>query len=196
MFLKIKTIKFVIAVLAVGLPLVSNVFAQSFWLDQNPLPNWNEKSRAILQTKKISNVELKRCGSVVRQPTLPADLLLAKMGWTLVGAAHVHGKTTIVTVAEGFDGMCRPLKSQALVFVRDRVSGTLSPSPMDSRADGSLVNVKMATETNLTAEYARYRESDPLCCPYKTEAVTFTVKPDGANFLLTPDAAKISNQGK
>ncbi len=34
----------------------------------------------------------------------------------------------------------------------------------------------------------RYRDSDALCCPYKTEAVTFVIKPDGANFLLVPES--------
>ena len=41
----------------------------------------------------------------------------------------------------------------------------------------------------MTAEYLRYRASDPLCCPYKTEAVTFVIKPEaGANFLLVPES--------
>ncbi|MCA1636857.1 MAG: LppP/LprE family lipoprotein [Acidobacteria bacterium] len=196
MFLRFKTIKFLITMLAVGLPLVSNAFAQNLWLDQKPLPNWNERSRTILQTRKISNSELKRCSVGVRQPTLPADLLLAKMGWTLVGAAQIHGKTTVVTVTEAFDGMCRPLKFQMFVFVGNRLAGTLSPSPMDSRTDSSLIEVDITSETNLTAEYARYRESDPLCCPYKTEAVNFVIKRDGESFLLTPASSKISNSGQ
>ncbi len=83
--------------------------------------------------------------------------------------------------------MCRPRSFQTMVFVGNRVAGTLSPAPMDSRTDGSLVNVKMTSETTLTAEYVRYRASDALCCPYKTEAVTFIIKPDGANFLLVPE---------
>jgi heat shock protein HslJ len=153
-----------------------------------PLPSWNERSRAILQTKKISPAELKRCAVAVRQPSLPQDQLLTKMNWTLVGAAHVFGKTTVVSAAEAFDGMCRPLKFQTLVFVGNRVAGTLSPGPTDARTDGSLVNVRLTGEKNLTAEYVRYRASDALCCPYKTEAVTFVIKPDGANFLLMPES--------
>jgi heat shock protein HslJ len=164
-----------------------NVFAQSDWLDMKPLPNWNSRSRAILQTEKMPAGELAQCGKFVRQPTLPADKLLAKYGWTLVGPAQVYGKTTVVSWAQGFDGMCRPRGFQTLVFVGNRVAGTLSPGPMDSRTDGSLVNVKMTSETTLTAEYVRYRASDALCCPYKVEAVTFVIKPDGANFLLTPE---------
>lgn len=164
------------------------VFAQSQWLDQTPLPNWNSRSRTILQTEKMPASELAQCGKFVRQPTLAADRLLTKNGWTLVGAAQIYGRTTIVTWAQGFDGMCRPRSFQTLVFVGDRVAGTLSPAPMDSRTDGALVNVKMTSETTLTAEYARYRASDALCCPSKIEAVAFVIRPDGANFLLVPES--------
>jgi len=187
MFQNFKTIKFAIAAFGVVFIFGSNAFGQSDWLDMKPLPSWNERKRAILQTKKISSAELKRCAVVVRQPTLPQDQLLTKMGWTLTGAAHVFGNTTVVTASEVLDGMCRPLKFDTYVFVGNRVAGTLSPGQMDSRTDGSLVNVQLTGEKNLTAEYVRYRKSDPLCCPYKTEAVTFVIKPDGANFLLLPE---------
>jgi len=186
--MKNKIVILLVAAFVIGFIFGGNVFAQSDWLDMKPLPSWNSRSRAILQTNKISKDELKRCGIVVRQPTLPVDFLLTKMNWTLVGAAQVYGKTTVVSAAEAFDGMCRPLKFQTLVFVGNRVAGTLSPGPTDSRTDGSLVNVKMTSERTLTAEYVRYRATDALCCPYKTEAVTFVIKPDGANFLLTPEA--------
>jgi len=172
---------------AIFFSLSVQVFAQSNWLDMKPLPSWNERSRAILQIEKMRSDELARCGKFVRTPTLPADKLLAKYSWTLVGPAQVYGKTTVVTRAQGFDGMCRPSGFQTLVFVGDRVAGTLSPGPMDSRTDGALINVKMTSETTLTGEYVRYRKSDALCCPWKIEAVTFVIKPDGNNFLLTPE---------
>jgi heat shock protein HslJ len=183
--LKIKSL---LATFAVILSCGFDALGQSDWLDMKPLPSWNERKRAILQTKKISSAELKRCAVVVRQPTLPQDKLLTKMGWTLTGAAQVFGNTTVVTAAEAFDGMCRPLKFDTYIFVGNRVAGTLSPGQMDSRTDGSLVNVQLTGEKNLTAEYVRYRASDALCCPYKTEAVTFVIKPDGANFLLVPES--------
>ncbi len=132
--------------------------------------------------------DLAQCRKFVRQPTLAADKQLAKFGWTLVGPAQVYGKTTVVSWAVGFDGQCRPRKFQTLVFVGNRVAGTLSPGPMDSRTDGALVNVKMTSETTLTAEYARYKSTDALCCPSKIEAVTFVIKPDGANSLLVPES--------
>jgi len=183
-----KQVEFSCVISALIFLLGVQVFAQSIWLDQQPLPSWNSRSREILTTEKMPSGELAQCGKFVRQPTLAADKLLAKYGWTLVGAAQVYGKTTVVTTASGFDGMCRPRELIARVFVGNRVAGTLSPGPTDSRTDGSLVNVKMTSETTLTAEYVRYRASDALCCPYKTEAVTFVIKPDGANFLLTPES--------
>lgn len=181
--------KFLCAVLTFIFLSGVQAFAQKYvWLDDQPLPSWNSRSREILQTKKISPAELKRCAVTVRPPMLAQDKLLTKMNWTLVGAAHVFGKTTVVTTADGFDGMCRPLGVIARVFVGNLVAGTLSPGPTDSRTDTSLTNVRLTSEKNLTAEYVRYRESDPLCCPYKTEAVTFVIKPDGANFLLVPES--------
>ncbi len=188
--MKNKIVSLLVATFAFVLSFNIYAVAQSSynWLDDKPLPNWNSRSRAILQTEKMSSSELAQCGRFVRQPTLAADKLLAKYGWTLVGPAQVYGKTTVVTWAQGFDGMCRPRGFQTLVFVGSRVAGTLSPGPMDSRTDGSLVNVRMTSETTLTAEYIRYRATDALCCPYKTEAVTFVIKPDGANFLLVPES--------
>ncbi|MEO6588400.1 MAG: META domain-containing protein [Pyrinomonadaceae bacterium] len=188
MLQKFIKIKFILAIFAAILPFSFNAFGQaSQWLDMKPLPSWNSRKRVILETKKISNAELKRCSVAVRQPTLPQDFLLTSKGWTLVNAAQVFGKTAIITTAEGFDGMCRPLKYETYVFVGNKLSGALTPAPMDSRTDGSVINVQLYTETDLTAEFARYRDSDALCCPYKTEKVTYKVKADGRNFLLVPE---------
>ncbi len=166
--------------------LSANAFAQRSWLDQNSLSNWNGGS-GISKTKKISSAELKRCSQSVRQPSLPADSLLMKKGWTLLGnPTQVNGDTVVVSVAGAFDGMCRPLKSQTFVFVGSNLAGTLSPVLMDSRTDGALTNVKLTSATTLTADYARYRASDPLCCPWKTQTVNFVIKQKGSNYLLTP----------
>ncbi|MBA4123455.1 MAG: META domain-containing protein [Acidobacteria bacterium] len=161
--------------------------SQYSWLEAKPLPSWSERSRAILQTKKIAQAELTRCRSSLRPATLPVDSLLTKYNWTLVGDAQVFGKTTAVTVATSFDGMCRPLGFQTYVFVGNRVAGTVSPGPMDSRTDASLINIRLLSETDVIAEYARYKENDPLCCPSKTNTVSFNIKRDGQNWLMKPD---------
>ncbi|MEO6050506.1 MAG: META domain-containing protein [Pyrinomonadaceae bacterium] len=185
--MKNKIVSILIGAFIASFMFTGLVAAQYKWLDQKPLPSWSERSREILQTKKISKSELKRCGMVVRPATLAADKLLAKQGWTLVGDAQIFGKATAVTVATGFDGMCRPLGYQTLVFVGNSVAGTLSPGPMDSRTDSSLTNVKLVSETSLVADYVRYKDGDALCCPSKTNSVTFRIDADGKNWLLKPD---------
>ncbi|MBA3357618.1 MAG: META domain-containing protein [Pyrinomonadaceae bacterium] len=187
--MKNQSIKLLCAAFAVVLSSSVHAVAQSqySWLDDKPLPSWSERSREILQTKKIAQSELARCRTVIRPATLPVDRLLTKYNWTLVGDAQVFGKTIAVTVAQGFDGMCRPLGFQALVFVGNLVAGTLSPGPMDSRTDGSLINVKLLSETSLVADYIRYKGTDALCCPSKINRVTFKIERDGRNWLLKPD---------
>ncbi len=74
--MKNKIVNLFVAAFVTGFIFGGNVFAQPDWLDMTPLPSWNERKRAILQTKKISAAELKRCAVVVRQPTLPQDKLL------------------------------------------------------------------------------------------------------------------------
>lgn len=197
MFQKFIKVKFIIAVCMAILPLSFNAFAQtSQWLDMKPLPSWNSRKRVILETKKISKAELKRCSVAVRQPSLPQDFLLTKMNWTLTGAAQVFGNTAIITTAEGFDGMCRPLKSETYVFVGNKLAGGLTPGPEDSRTDGSVINVNLYSESDLSAEFARYKTSDALCCPYKTERIVYKVKPDGRNFLLVPEFKSGNNSSE
>lgn len=196
MFQKFIKIKFIFAVFLAILPFSFNALAQtSQWLDMKPLPNWNSRKRVILETKKISNAELKRCSTSVRQPTLSQDFLLTKMNWTLTGAAQVFGNTAIITTAEGFDGMCRPLKYETYVFIGNKLAGALTPAPVNSREDGSLSSVNLYSETEFTAEFARYRNSDALCCPSKIERVLYRVDPDGRNFLLAPIAKSGTGSG-
>ena len=186
MFLKIKTIKFLIAAFVVVLPLVSNAFAQKNWLDQNSSSNWNGNSE-ISKTKKISSSELKRCADEVRTPSLEGDTILMKKGWTLLGyMTQVNGDTAFIPVAGGFDANCRPVNFQTFVFVGSKLAGTLSPTLMNSRTDGALTDIDITSEKNLTAEFSRYRASDPLCCPWKTEEVSFEIRQDNGNFLLVP----------
>ncbi|MEO7539093.1 MAG: LppP/LprE family lipoprotein [Pyrinomonadaceae bacterium] len=185
--MKNKIVVSLIGTLMAGFLFTGLAAAQYKWLDAKPMPSWSERSREILQTKKISNGEFKRCGMVVRPATLAVDKILAKQGWTLVGDAQIFGKATAVTVATGFDGMCRPLEYQTLVFVGNSVAGTLSPGPMDSRTDSSLTNVKLLSETSLVADYIRYSQSDALCCPSRKNTVTFRIDADGSKWLLKPE---------
>ncbi len=70
---------------------------------------------------------------------------------------------------------------QAFVFVDGRYAGTLSPELMHSRSDGSLIwDVKFTGDRTFAVEFARYSETDPLCCPSRISTVTYQLR-DGRN---------------
>jgi hypothetical protein len=75
--------------------------------------------------------------------------------------------------------MCRPRQYQDFVFIGGAFAGTLSPQPMDSREDGSLTRVSLQSRSRLTADFQRYGENDPLCCPSRTTTVVFEIASDG-----------------
>ncbi len=66
-------------------------------------------------------------------------------------------------------------------------AGTIAPDVMMSRADGSgFVWVIAADGSGLTANFARYTDADPLCCPSRTSIVQYAVVDLGAGPVLTP----------
>ncbi|MCC7010499.1 MAG: LppP/LprE family lipoprotein [Acidobacteria bacterium] len=81
----------------------------------------------------------------------------------------------MIRATAGYDGMCRPRAYQDFVFVRGVFAGTLSPQPMDSRADGALGRVAVRSSAEIIGDYARYAASDPLCCPSRITIVVFRV---------------------
>jgi uncharacterized lipoprotein YbaY len=96
----------------------------------------------------------------------------------LYGAVQSYGLTKVVTAMSGVDGMCRPLGYQAFVYWEGRYAGTLSPEAMDSRTDSMLSNIRLVSRTRIVAEFARYKDSDPRCCPSRTSHVTYRVTRD------------------
>ena len=98
----------------------------------------------------------------------------------------------MVQGAAGYDGMCRPRQYQDFVFVRGIFAGTLSPHAMDSRTDGALTRVTVQSDTRLTAEYARYDATDPLCCPSRITSVVFDIANEAP--LLRPLSASTSKR--
>jgi hypothetical protein len=139
---------FVIALVVVLLGQSTHA-AQDSWLDR-PLVNWNRPSGALPQlpppsTPQGESANADRCGQQVRQPANAADRALVRKGWMLYGPVYSSDFTKIVTALSGFDGMCRPVGHQAFVYWEDRYAGTLSPVPMNSRADGSLTNIHLTT---------------------------------------------------
>jgi heat shock protein HslJ len=154
--------------------------ARDSWLDR-PLKSWNRVDGSFPKlprpTANITEIE-KRCLTQVRQPTSPAENALVRQGWKLFGSVQTYDLTQVITATSSFDGMCRPIQYHAFVYWEGRYAGTLSPVAMDSRTDGALSDIRLTSPTSLSAEFYRYRESDPLCCPSGVSTVLFDLKRD------------------
>ncbi|MFM7427163.1 MAG: LppP/LprE family lipoprotein [Elainella sp.] len=154
------------------------------WLDGNT--NWNQAGATIPQAPEQEGNNLPNCQQGLRRATLPEDQLVTAAGWTLSGAAQTYNDTTVITGMANADGMCRPLQYQVFVFTKGMFSGTLSPTPMDSRTDGSLFNVDLYRDGYLSASFNRYDASDPLCCPSRESLMLYEVKPEGNAAVVVP----------
>jgi hypothetical protein len=157
------------------------------WLDQPKPASWNTPGVAIPRAPATQDNIDARCRTLARPAELAADRGLQAQGWDLVGAFQGGWEILVIHATAGYDGMCRPRHFQAFVFVHGAFAGTLSPQPMDSRTDAALSQVAIASQTRLTAEYQRYTENDPLCCPSGTTEVVFEIAPDGP--VVRPQSA-------
>jgi uncharacterized lipoprotein YbaY len=156
------------------------------WLDRT-LVNWNRRmSRLPTPDRSLLAAEdRRRCRDLIREANTLAERALVRAGWTLYGPVQSSGSTQVVTALSGVDGQCRPLGFQAFVYWDGRYAGTLSPLAMNSRTDGALTNVQLASPTRISAEFVRYNDSDPLCCPTRVSEVTYEVSRDDMA-LVTP----------
>jgi hypothetical protein len=150
------------------------------WLDAKTPANWNVAGAALPARPGPRDTELMpggRCAAGLRPPTAREDRALIARGWSLVGAYHRFGSTTVVMATSSADGMCRPNGYQAFVFVNGIFAGTLSPHLMDSRTDGSIssVSATLDTATDVEADFARYNAQDAMCCPHATTNVLYHV---------------------
>jgi len=149
------------------------------WLDEPKPAPWNEPGMPVAIAPPIQGTVDPRCRDLARPPELDEDRRLRSQGWDLVGAYQGGWGILVIRATAGYDGMCRPRHYQDFVFIRGVFAGTLSPQAMDSRTDGALGRVFLQSASRLTAEYARYAASDPLCCPTRTTSVVFDVANDG-----------------
>jgi len=167
------------------------------WLDRQPM-KWNMSDGQVTPIPwatevENSNLQSATCSRQVRQPGNTAEADVAKHGWKLYGDAPTGGATTVVLGMTDADGMCRPLGYQAFVFVNGRFAGTLSPLPMNSRTDGALSTVHFAGSDGLTADFLRYKETDPLCCPSSTSTVEYKIPNDKVSALEVVKVTTRSN---
>jgi hypothetical protein len=155
------------------------------WLDGNT--NWNQAGAAIPPAPTIEGGgNLSACLDNARPAALYEDALVESAGWTLVGSAQIFGDTTVVTGMANADGMCRPLTYQVFVFTAGQFSGTLSPVPMDSRTDGSLITADLYREGYLSASFNRYAPEDALCCASRQSLVFYEVERQGDRPVVVP----------
>ena len=162
--------------------LTHQAHAQQAWLDR-PLANWNRQGLSLPQLPRPApqdeSANTGRCrADQVRKPASAAEKALVGRGWLVYGPVYSYDSTRIVTALSGFDGMCRPMGYQAFVYWDGRYAGTLSPVPMNSRTDGALTRIHLTGPARFSADFARYRESDALCCPSRVDSVAYSLRRD------------------
>jgi len=163
------------------------------WLDSQT--NWNQAPSAIPRAPQIQGGgNLANCQLGRRSAALPEDRLVEAAGWSLMGAAQIFGKTTLVSGMANADGMCRPLTYQVFVFSGGQFIGTLSPMPMDSRTDGSLVDANLYREDYIGASFNRYKPEDALCCASGSSRLTYEIKQENNRPVLVPQWPASSGQ--
>lgn len=134
------------------------------WLDA-PLVPWNSPGMAIPLAPAIDGNPDPRCLQRDRPPETAEDQALTAAGWRLFLPYQRGWGVTVIAGLAGSDGMCRPVNYQWFVFVDGLFAGTISPSPMYSRADGAARDVNLWFADQLSAEFVRYTPDDALCCP-------------------------------
>lgn len=89
--------------------------------------------------------------------------------------------------------MCRPWDYQVFVFKDGEFAGTLSPTPMDSRRDGSVHlnfysedHMRIDREGNIRATFSRYTPEDPYCCASEISRLYYEVEMKGGSPVLVP----------
>lgn len=171
--------------------------ATGAWLDAQPVVNWNTRGASVPQapapTLRLtiggipqtngtpstgSGTPRAGCTPPAIAPATDAERVVAAAGWTIFLKEVQQGNVALVSGLASYDGMCRPMQYQHFVFVNNTFAGTLSPTPMDSRADGAIETPTIAPDgAQITANYRRYAANDPACCPSRTSTLTFAVDP-------------------
>jgi hypothetical protein len=132
----------------------------------------------------------------VRRAATADDEAVQRAGWLLVGPLQTFSGTTIITGTSDFDGMCRPVRYQLFAFVDGAFAGTLSPVLMTSRTDGAQSRLYLYRAGELAAEFLRYTDADPLCCPSRVSRVEYRAERDARGPVLVPVNASTTATSK
>jgi hypothetical protein len=164
------------------------------WLDAKVVANWNTAASQVPARPGKPDPDLAAggsCANSLRPATSPEDRALVARGWSLVGPYQRFGSLSVVFATASHDGMCRPDAYQGFVFVNGALAGTLSPQLMHARTDASInsLTVYMFGSTEIAADFSRYNDNDPLCCPHATTTVTYQIHSVGGKARVVPTEA-------
>ena len=179
-----------LAVLTLGLGLAARpglVGADGAWLDA-PLVPWNVAGMAIPAAPPPVGIppDDPQCAREHRAPQTAEDAAVVAAGWTLFGAYLADAGIALVRGLVGHDGMCRPDGYQGFVFVDGVFAGTISPVLMHARTDGAEIRTFIQTADGLLTQFARYADTDPLCCPSRMTTVEYRIERSYVGPVLVP----------
>jgi hypothetical protein len=166
------------------------------WLDR-PISNWNVPGRAMpraaMNGETIAEIA-KRCALLPVKRNTPAERIVADAKWLpfhMFDRQIVQRDVEILGGLAGADGMCRPVDFNVFVFVGGQFAGTLSPADMASRTDGSIAGgIRLAHDDTIAAEFARYVETDPLCCASGRVTVRYRIDRKATPPVVVPAGVK------
>jgi hypothetical protein len=123
-----------------------------------------------------------------------AEQAVDAAGWSPfwnVDQQLVRDDVEIVGGMRSADAACQPADYNLFVFAGGQFAGTLSPVEMTTKADSSSGVVRIPlplikTEFIITTEFARYQNSDALCCPSSRVAVRYRIDRTPAGPVVVP----------
>lgn len=186
-------------VIGAALLVIATLSAQApekSWLDRT-LTNWNTPGRAM--PRAITDGETipemtTRCTLTVPRTT-DGERAVADAGWVpfhMFDRHLVQRDVEIVGGLAGVDGMCRPVEFNVFVFVGGKLAGTLSPEVMHSRTDSSIGGAIRLSDDDIAAEFARYADSDALCCPSGRVTVRYRIDRKVSPPVVVPVSARVT----
>lgn len=180
-----------LAMVLAGVPIGFAAAADPLWLDL-PLQGWNHPGGVPPAPSRPNPVPIPACSQQERGPANEPEKQVTAAGWRLESywPSRQADDVTVVMATAAYDGMCRPLAYQALAFVGERFTGTLSPTLMNSREDGALSEAPTVRQgAVIEARFIRYAATDPLCCPSLGHtAVRYELASVGGGSVFIPTA--------
>jgi hypothetical protein len=159
------------------------------WLDSPSPTTWNVSGAPVPLAPPPEMPVDPRFTERNRSPETPADEQLVAAGWQLFTGYQAGWGIMVVPATSGFDGMGRPWGYQMFVFVNTVYAGTLSPSLMNSRTDGALIQPSVTDSNTISAEFQRYASTDALCCPSGSSLVFYDVTYPPSGAVVAPTSA-------